>query len=132
VRLGVTHEGQWRPSFSTTLVLCALFIPRVVDGAYAGGGRAEPAALHVLFMLWFSMSLAAWFWGYCREQRVEWTMDMGWFVMTLWIVVIPYFVIRREGRRGLLRVGLFLLTYVAAWSTGWATAIWTRLLFGRG
>ena len=76
------------------------------------------------------MSVAVWFWGYSRAHRVPWIMDMGWFLMVAWFVVVPYYIISREGGRGVLRIGLFLLTYLAAVAAGWATAIWTRLLCG--
>ena len=57
-------------------------------------------------------------------------MDMGWFVFTAWIVVVPYFVLKAEGRSGLGRLALFCFTYFAAWMLGWAVQIWARLVIG--
>ncbi|HSB61597.1 MAG TPA: hypothetical protein VLI67_07750, partial [Vicinamibacteria bacterium] len=60
---------------------------------------------------------------------LPWIMDMGWFLLIAWPLVIPYYnIIAREGRRGLSRIGLFLFTWLAAWATGWATSIWVRVL----
>jgi hypothetical protein len=36
--------------------------------------------------------------------------------------------VKHEGWRGLARIGLFLLTYFAAWATGLAVRIWVRVL----
>jgi hypothetical protein len=115
----------------TVLLVGALFVPRVAEGLYAGLGRELPDAFGALATLLLFVSVAVWFWFYCRTHHLPWIMDMGWFLMLAWPIVVPYYVISREGRRGLLRIGLFLLTYLAAWATGWATAIWARLLIGK-
>jgi hypothetical protein len=39
---------------------------------------------------------------------------MGWFLLIAWPIVIPYFMINREGRRGLRRIGIFVLAVVSA------------------
>lgn len=99
---------------------------------YRGLGRELPVALRLLGSLFFLVSLAAWFWSYCRVHHLSWIMDMGWFVIMAWPVVIPYHIISREGWRGLGRIGLFLFAYFAAWAMGLATSIWARLLLGAG
>ena len=121
---------RWQPSPSAWLVAAALFVPRVVEGVYFGTGRPVPAPVSVLASLALFASLAAWFWSYSRSQRLDWVMDMGLFLLVAWPVVIPYYVLKREGWRGLLRLGLFLVTYLAAWAAGIATAVWARLLLG--
>ena len=70
----------------------------------------------------------AWFWDYSRRHRVTWVLDMGCFLLVAWVIIVPYYLLKREGRRGLGRIGLFCLTYVAAWATGLAITIWTRVL----
>ena len=111
------------------LLTCALFVTQVVGGVYRGLGRGVPPALGPLGTLLVLLGVAGWFWSYCRAQRISMPMDMGWFLMMAWPIVIPYYIITREGRRGLLRIGLFALTYFAAWATGVAAAVWTRVLF---
>lgn len=74
-------------------------------------------------------SLYAWFWAYSQGRRIAWVMDMGWFLFAAWIILLPYYILKAEGRRGWSRIGLFCLTYLAAFATGWATLIWTQLFF---
>jgi hypothetical protein len=49
-------------------------------------------------------------------------------LLAVWIIIVPYYVLKREGRPGLGRIGLFCLTYVAAWATGLAIRVWIRVL----
>jgi hypothetical protein len=48
--------------------------------------------------------------------------------MSAWIIIVPYYVLKREGKRGLRRIGLFCLTYVAAGATGMAIRIWAKAM----
>jgi hypothetical protein len=41
-------------------------------------------------------------------------MDMGWFLLLAWPIVVPYFLISQEGRRGLHRIGFFVLAWLLA------------------
>jgi hypothetical protein len=109
-------------------VVAALFLSHVVGAAYAGIGRPAPEAWALLTPFSINLSIVGWFWSYSRQHRIAWVLDMGWFVMAAWLVVIPYYLVKHEGRRGLARIGLFLLTYFAAWATGLAVRIWVRLL----
>jgi hypothetical protein len=110
------------------MVISTLFLTQMAGGVYAGLEREPPTMFSVLTPMLFGFSLIAWFSSYCRAHRVALVMDMALFVLMAWFVVVPYYVVRREGRRGLHRIGLFLLTYLAAWAAGWAVSIWTRFL----
>jgi hypothetical protein len=44
--------------------------------------------------------------------------DMGTFLLWLWVVLVPYYVVRREGWRGVWRVALFVLAYLLAGVVG--------------
>jgi hypothetical protein len=110
------------------LVVAALFLQQVVGGLYEGLQRQLPDAFPILSSVLLPLSLVAWFSLYSRERGVPWVMDMGWFLIVAWIVVIPYYILKREGRAGLGRVGLFCLTWFAAWATGRAVSIWMQVI----
>lgn len=124
------EAGHLARRVSTSLVVVALFLAPIVNGLYSGVGRGAPEFFPVLTAFLLSASLCAWFWDYSRRHRIAWIMDMGWFVFTAWVVVIPYFILKTEGRSGLGRIGLFCFAYLAALAMGWATQIWARLIFG--
>ena len=115
-------------SIPTMLVVGSLFLYQVVSGVYAGLERRIPEAWPVLSSLCVGMSIIVWFWNYSRCHRIAWVLDMGWFLLAAWIIIVPYYVLKREGRPGLGRIGLFSLTYFAAWVTGVAIRIWVRVL----
>jgi hypothetical protein len=109
-------------------VVAALFVHPVVAGFYGGLERELPDEFPILSALLLPFSLVAWFSLYCRKREVRWVMDMGWFVMSAWVFIIPYYILKREGRAGLSRIGLFCLTWFAAWATGRAVFIWMRVM----
>lgn len=115
---------------ATLLVVVALFVPQVVGGLYGALERDVPEAYPILSRLFLGFSLITWFAAYSRTYRVPWVMDMGWFVLAAWMIVIPYYILKREGRAGVARIGLFCLIWFAAWATGWAVQIWARVVGG--
>ena len=123
----VLHQGLARPA-ATLLLALALFTPPVVGGFYGAFERELPDAFPFLSQVFLILSLIAWFHMYSQRQGIAWVLDMGWFLFAAWPVVVPYYILKREGRRGWSRIGLFCLTWFAALATGWAVGIWTRLL----
>jgi len=49
-------------------------------------------------------------------------MDMGWFLLLAWFVIVPYSIVSRERWTGVGRIALFLLAIVAALVMRWLTA----------
>jgi hypothetical protein len=110
------------------LVIAALFLSRVADGLYGGTGAVVPATVTLLTGAGVWVSVLAWFAAYSRRERISWPLDMGLFLWLAWAVIVPYYVLKREGKSGLARLGLFCLAYVAAWATGLAIRVWLRVL----
>ena len=52
----------------------------------------------------------------------------AWFTISGWMFLVPYFVVKNEGRRGLGRLALFSMVYVAGWAVSIAVSIWMRVL----
>lgn len=109
-------------------MVAAVFVPRLVYGIYDGLCREAPESLNPLTAAFFFMSMWVWFTAYSRTWNVPWVMDMGWLVMMAWPVVLPYYIVKSEGRRGVGRIALFTFMWFAAWMTQAAVAIWTRVL----
>ena len=126
----MTQNAQAAQRTATFLVASAVFVHPVVNALYGGLHRKVPDAFPILCGLFLVLSLTAWFQLYSQEYRVAWVMDMGWFLLGLWMVIIPYYILKREGRAGLARIGLFCLTWFAAWATAFAILIWVRVVNG--
>jgi hypothetical protein len=108
----------------TVLVVASLFLAQAADGFYGGLGRPLPPVFAPLTSACVGMSVVAWFHDFSRRQRIPWVLDMGWFLLVAWIVIVPYYLVKTEGKLGVGRIGLFCLTYFAAWATGTAIRIW--------
>ena len=65
-------EPASRPAFWATMLVAAVVVPRIAAGVYSGLAREVPPAFDLLAHFWLFMSVAAWFWGYCRARRVSW------------------------------------------------------------
>jgi hypothetical protein len=115
---------------SVGLVVLFLFLSHCVNAMYAGLERPAPGVWPALSSMFTQMSILAWFWSYSKYHRIAWVLDMALFVLAAWVIIVPYYVIRHEGRRGLARIGLFCLTYFSAWATGLAVRVWVRVLTG--
>jgi hypothetical protein len=113
---------------ATALLVSAVFVPRIANGIYEGLDREPPPALDGLSLGFFLVSMWVWFFLYSRARRISWVMDMGWLLMIAWPVILPYYIVKAEGRRGLSRIGLFCLLYFGALMTEMAISIWLRVL----
>ena len=130
--IGAPRRGRrlaW--AWPTVFVVTSLFLTHCVTGLYRGIGREVPDTLALLVPVCLAFSVITWFSDYSQRHRIVWVVDMGAFLLAAWIIVVPYYVLVREGKRGLGRIGLFCLTYLAAWATGLAVSIWVRALSGR-
>ena len=117
-------------SLSTALIVTALFVESILNGFYKGAGLVVPLPIAILGAAFLVASLYAWFWSYSRERRIAWPMDMGWLLLFAWWLVLPYYIVKAEGRRGWGRIALFSFTWLASVMTGWAVALWTQVLLG--
>ncbi len=120
------------PRLPEVLLGSALVTPYVIAGVYRGIGRDAPDVLPFLNTFLIFCGVAAWFRSYCRALRVSLPMDMGWALILAWPVVVPYFILKREGRRGLRRLGLFIVAWLAAALVGVATSLITSVVVGSG
>lgn len=110
------------------LIVAALFVGSAVNSCYEALGLPKPDAWPALSGFSLTLSIIAWFRVYSRRHQIAWVMDMAWFLLAAWFIVVPYYILKREGRRGWARIGLFCLTYAAAWATGVALRVWIRVL----
>jgi hypothetical protein len=131
--LGGDHRGaldRLASAAPTILVVSSLFLAQAVDGFYGGIGRPLPPAFPTLTSACVAMSVVVWFDKFSQRQGIPWVLDMGCFLLVAWIIIVPYYLLKSEGKRGVGRIALFCLTYFAAWATGTAIRIWLLLATG--
>jgi len=118
----VTDAASGRPWLGSralsALVAASLLISQAAGGLYSALDRSQPEIVTVLGNLLLSLSVIAWFRHYSRTRSIAWVFDMGTFLLWLWILLVPYYLVTREGWRGMGRVALFVLAYVLAGLVG--------------
>ena len=126
--IGGVSGARGSKGAAAALLVAAIFVPQLVSGIYQGMGRDLPDAFPLLSTVALWLSVVAWFSLYSQEHRVPWVLDMGWFLFGAWVIVVPYYILKREGRAGLGRIALFCFTWLAAWAASWAVLIRTQVL----
>lgn len=114
--------------FALGVACASLALSNVTAWVYAATGQEMPIAAAVLFPICTSISIVAWFWNYSVRRGIGWPLDMGYFLLVAWFAIIPFYLIRREGRVGLSKAALFAFVYFASWAVGAALFVWARVL----
>jgi hypothetical protein len=117
-----------RISLPAVLLAVVLVAQAIADGVYQGLEIAVSPQVRMFASMAFLVSGVWWFRSYCRRQGAPWLIDMGMFLAMAWMVVVPWYLIRRERWRGLARVGLLALAYLVIWSLGSVVALLTARL----
>lgn len=91
-----------------------LLITQLAGAVYLAHGRPPSLRFDLLTHLGLLWLTAYWFAQFSRRHRIAWVMDMGLFLFVAWWIVIPYYVLRVRGVRGLWTLGAFGAAYLAA------------------
>lgn len=110
-----------RAPFAELAPLVLFFLLAVLQPAgsvcYTLAGVNVPPDTRALWFLASWCALWAWWYAYAARKRLPLILDMGWFLAAAWPVVVPYFVLRNEGWKGLIPIviygGLWLGSMVA-------------------
>lgn len=102
-------------TFSPTVLLYSfVVITQFADGLYLGQRVELPGAyrlLHWAAQLWI---IGWWLRTDGRKRGVVWVYDMGFFLCIAWPLVMPYYLLKTRGAKGLLVILGFSGAYVGA------------------
>ena len=106
-------------TLSTTVLLYSfVVITQFGYGLYLGQQIEAPAAytlLHWAAQLWI---VGWWLRADSRKRRVAWVYDLGFFLCIAWPLVMPYYLVKTRGAKGLLVMLGFISAYVGATVVG--------------
>ena len=95
----------------TTLLYTFVVISQFTYGLYLGA-QTEPPSIFVLLdwicMLWI---FGWWLRSDSRKRGVAPIYDLGLFLYVAWPIVLPYYLVKTRGTKGLL----FILAFAAVW-----------------
>ena len=107
------------PNLREWIFVAGFFVlVNVVNCLYWAFESLPSSAYILLQWVGFAWVITAWLRADSRRLRASLPFDMGWFVFLAWPVVLPYYLLKTRGVRGLLTIGSFLGLYVVAYCVG--------------
>jgi len=108
------HVLSSSDSITAAFIYATAVITGFGGGAYKARGMEVPGALVLLGYLAFTSLLGYWVQKDTGRSGVWHVFDLGFLMYLLWPVMVPYYLLKTRGAKGLLPVLWFVGTYVAA------------------
>jgi hypothetical protein len=109
--------------FSPTVLLYAfVVITQIGRGIYIVIEGDSPAFLTFATALGFVWIVGWWMRRDSRRQGIAWVYDMGMFLYILWPFIMPYYLLKSRGVRGLLVILGFAVAYIGGLLVGGLSA----------
>ena len=117
---------------SPTVLLYSFFVlTQFAYGLYLGRQMEMPPAytlLHWAAQLWI---IGWWLLSDSRKHRVAWVYDLGFFLCIAWPLVMPYYLVKTRGAKGLLAILGFVAAYIGAAVAGIIVSVAIAVLSGQ-
>ncbi|HEV7475040.1 MAG TPA: hypothetical protein VGN90_13390 [Pyrinomonadaceae bacterium] len=100
------------------LLYIYLIFMRIADGFYVTAEFEPPPAFALIYSAGFLWIVGWWLLADSRKRGVPCIYDMGLFLQIAWPFVMPYYLLKTRGARGLLVILVFAATAMAATAVG--------------
>ena len=87
-------------------------------GAYGARGIAVPGISRVFTYVGFLTVMTYWVRKDSKRSESWHAMDLGLYMFLLWPVMVPYYLLKTRGAKGLVPILTFLGSYVVAFIVG--------------
>ena len=115
--------------FSPAVLLYAfVVITQIGHGVYVATEGGAPALFTLANTLGLVWIIGWWMRRDSQRRGIAWVYDMGMFLYILWPFIMPYYLLKSRGVRGLLVVLGFVVAYVGGHLAGALTT--TFLIVG--
>ena len=117
--------------FSPTVLLYSfVVITQFAQGLYLGQRIEAPGLytlLHWAAQLWI---IGWWVRTDSRQRGAMWVYDLGFFLCIAWPFILPYYLVKTRGAKGLLVILAFIGVYVGATIVGITLSVTIPVLRG--
>ncbi len=96
------------------LLYIYLVVTQLAHGIYWASEIEPPPAFTLIYSLGFLWIVGWWLLTDSRKRGVAWVYDMGLFLNIAWPFIMPYYLIKTRGAKGLLLIAAFIAVYIAA------------------
>jgi hypothetical protein len=105
------------------LLYVYLILSTFALGVYRARGVEAPDAFAVILPLGYLWIVGWWLRTDSRARGITWPCDLGLFLYIAWPLLMPYYLLKTRGLRGLLAIVVFIAVYIGALLFGLATYI---------
>jgi hypothetical protein len=96
------------------LLYSFVVITQFARGVYLGAQLEPPGALTLLYWIVLLWVIGWWLRADSRNRGIASVYDMGFFLFIAWPLVVPYYLVKTRGAKGLLIILAFVGAYVGA------------------
>jgi len=114
----IMRELLSRLGSPAALLYLFLFVTQCVNGFYLAGQAEPPPAFTLLYALGLLWTIGRWMRRDSVKRGVAWVFDMGLFLYIAWPFVMPYYLLKTRGAKGLLPILAFVGAYFGALVAG--------------
>ncbi len=107
-----------RLSSPAALLYLFLIVTQVVNGLYLAGEAEPPPAFKLLYAFGLLWAVGWWLRRDSAKRGVGWVFDMGLFLYIAWPFVMPYYLLKTRGAKGLVAILVFAGAYVGVLLAG--------------
>jgi hypothetical protein len=98
----------------TAFLYLFLIITQIVTGAYVASGREPPPVFSLIYLFGFLWIIGWWLRDDARRRGISWVYDIGFFLFLAWPFVMPYYLLKSRGIKGILVLLAFIAVYIGA------------------
>jgi len=92
-----------------------LFGSQFVAILYSSYEIELPPLYSLLEKIAFLWVVCSWVDTEMKQTGRRWSLDVGLFLSFAWLVLIPIYLVKTRGMRGLIGIAAFIATIIAAW-----------------
>ena len=115
----------------TVLLYIYVIIMQIARGVYLTGKIESAPAYEVIDFVGLFWILGWWLLTDSRKRGIAWVYDMGFFLSIAWVFVMPYYLLKTRGAKGLLLILAFICVYFGAILVGGTLYLVIALSTGR-
>ena len=98
----------------TGLLYVFVVLIQVAQGIYLAGDFEPNPGLTLLYTVGSIWIIGWWVTNDSRKRDLKWVYDLGLFLYLAWPFILPYYLIKTRGARGILAILCFLGVFVGS------------------
>lgn len=96
------------------LLYIYLVVTQFAYGIYLAREIDPPPAFTLIYSIGFLWIVGWWLLTDSRKRGVAWVYDMGLFLNIAWPLIMPYYLVKTRGAKGLLVIVAFVVVYIGS------------------